>query len=99
MIFQQVRVQPVSESNQVKEFQRLQDKVIHGSSKKQKDDTNFAGMEQPYRLLQSHGITMIPVDNDTTIVENAMESGQTVVLTGIFDILFQKKKKFSSIIF
>lgn len=81
MIFQQIKVQPSSESNEVKEFQRLQEKVLHGS-KKQKEDTNFANIEQPYRLLQAHGITMIPVDNDSTIVENAMESGQTVVLTG-----------------
>lgn len=82
-IFQQIKVQPVNEPNQVREFQKIQEKVIHGSSKKYKEDTNFAEIEQPYRLLQAHGLTMIPVDNDPTIVENAMESGQTVYLTGL----------------
>ena len=34
-----------------------------------------------FQLLQAHGITMLPTDESTT-VESAMESGQTVVLTG-----------------
>lgn len=34
-----------------------------------------------FQLLQAHGITMLPNDESTT-VESAMESGQTVVLTG-----------------
>lgn len=33
-----------------------------------------------FQLLQAHGITMLPTDESTT-VESAMESGQTVVLT------------------
>jgi hypothetical protein len=33
------------------------------------------------QLLQAHGITMLPAD-DTTLVASAVESGQTVVLTG-----------------
>jgi hypothetical protein len=35
------------------------------------------------KLLQAHGITMLPAD-ETTLVASAMESGQTVVLTGKF---------------
>lgn len=38
-------------------------------------------------MLQEHGITMLPVDDDTSIVASAVESGQTVVLTGKFSIL------------
>ncbi|XP_016839081.1 GA-binding protein subunit beta-2 [Nasonia vitripennis] len=82
MSFQQIRVQAINEGDQAKEdIQRLEEKTIHLGSKKHRDVTNLAGVEQPLRLLQAHGITMIPVDNDSTIVENAMESGQTVVLT------------------
>jgi hypothetical protein len=33
------------------------------------------------QLLQAHGITMLPAD-ETTLVASAVESGQTVVLTG-----------------
>lgn len=43
-----------------------------------------------FRLLEAHGIRMIPVDDDSSIVEKAMESGRTVVLTGfvyIFKII------------
>jgi GA-binding protein transcription factor beta len=84
MVFQQIRVQPVNEVEQAKEgLQRLEDKTIHLDRKRHRDVTNLMGVEQPLRLLQAHGITMIPMDNDATIVENAMESGQTVVLTGI----------------
>lgn len=83
MSFQQIRVQAINEGDQVKEeVQRLEENTIHVGSKKHRDVTNLANVEQPLRLLQAHGITMIPVDNDSTIVENAMESGQTVVLTG-----------------
>lgn len=38
-------------------------------------------VDQPFKFLS--GITMLPLDNDSFIVENAMESGQTVVLTGL----------------
>ena len=48
--------------------------------KKQKDSTNSIEADQ-LKFLQEHGITMIPMEEDSTIVENAMESGQTVVLT------------------
>lgn len=85
MIFQKIRVQPANESQQQTNNlrQRLAGKTtIHMGSKKHRDVTNLVGAEQPLRLLQAHGITMIPMDNDATIVENAMESGQTVVLTG-----------------
>ena len=42
----------------------------------------LADLQQPLRLLEAHGITMIPVENESTIVESAMGSGRTVVLTG-----------------
>ena len=50
-----------------------------GSNKRHKD-LEAMELDQPLKFLQAHGITMM-MDNDT-IVENAMESGQTVVLTG-----------------
>lgn len=56
--------------------------LIGNSDKFSKDTTNIDSLEQPFKLLQAHGITMIPLDNDATIVESAMERGQTVVLTG-----------------
>ena len=86
MVFQQIRVQPVNEEEQIKEqLERLAENTIHIESKKHKvqDIINSTGLDHPLRFLQAHGITMIPMDNDATIVENAMESGQTVVLTGI----------------
>ena len=57
------------------------------AAKKQKDTNNLIGMEQ-LKFLQAYGITMIPMDEDSTIVENAMESGQTVVLTGVIFTTF-----------
>jgi hypothetical protein len=42
------------------------------------------------KLLQAHGITMLPAD-ETTLVASAVESGQTVVLTGKFcDVYIHK---------
>ncbi|XP_058789298.1 GA-binding protein subunit beta-2 isoform X2 [Phymastichus coffea] len=80
MSYQAIRMKPVNESEQMKDgLQRLEGRNVHPVNKKQREIINLG--EQPLRLLQAHGITMIPMENDSTIVENAMESGQTVVLT------------------
>lgn len=81
MIFQQIRMAAPSDDEQDADAELIDDLTNsdHGAMKKHKDLT---GLEQPLRLLEAHGITMIPVDNDASIVENAMESGRTVVLTG-----------------
>ncbi|XP_076237921.1 ada2a-containing complex component 3 [Calliopsis andreniformis] len=84
MIFQQIHVGPNIETDQEKEIQNI-DEITNAnninSSKKRKDVTAVGGINKQFRLLEAHGITMIPVDNDSSIVENAMESGRTVVLT------------------
>ncbi|XP_011305846.1 tankyrase-2 isoform X2 [Fopius arisanus] len=83
VIFQPIHVAPSSDDEQEKEAE-LADRIssIENSTfKKRKEMGGLSGLEQPLRLLEAHGITMIPVDNDASIVENAMESGRTVVLT------------------
>ncbi|XP_014230880.2 probable serine/threonine-protein kinase cdc7 [Trichogramma pretiosum] len=45
-----------------------------------KDLLNHIETDQ-LQFLQNHGFTMMAMDNESTIVENAMESGQTVILT------------------
>jgi hypothetical protein len=42
---------------------------------------SVSSVESNIQFLRSHGIQMLPVD-DSNIVASAMESGQTVVLTG-----------------
>ncbi|XP_034944316.1 POTE ankyrin domain family member B [Chelonus insularis] len=54
---------------------------IENSTLRNNKVLGFGNLEQPLRLLQAHGITMIPIDTDSSIVESAMESGRTVVLT------------------
>ncbi|XP_012276465.1 GA-binding protein subunit beta-1 [Orussus abietinus] len=83
MMFQPIHVSSVNDEDREKNLDNISisDNVSRSSSNKHKDGSGIAGMDQPLRLLQAHGITMIPVDNDATIVENAVESGQTVVLT------------------
>lgn len=80
MIFQQIHIG----ADQEKEVEGI-DEITHANninnSKKRKDVTAVGGVNKQFRLLEAHGITMIPVDNDSSIVENAMESGRTVVLT------------------
>lgn len=84
MIFQQIRVSP-SSSEQEKEINDIEmvDTNDTINSKKHKDITSIGNVNKQFRLLEAHGITMIPVDDDSSIVENAMESGRTVVLTGL----------------
>ncbi|XP_024946061.1 GA-binding protein subunit beta-2 isoform X2 [Cephus cinctus] len=83
MVFQQIRVSSVSDEEHEKDIECVDgiENQGHGTSYRDEDVSGVGGADQPLRLLQAHGITMIPVDNDATIVENAMESGQTVVLT------------------
>lgn len=86
MIFQQIHVGPNVDVNREKEIEsvnEITDANNINNSKKRKDVTTIAGINKQFRLLEAHGITMIPVDNDSSIVENAMESGRTVVLTGM----------------
>lgn len=85
MIFQQIHVGPNTDTDQEKEVEDMNEiananNINH--SKKRKDVTAVEGMNKQFRLLEAHGITMIPVDNDSSLVENAIESGRTVVLTG-----------------
>ncbi|KAK9303830.1 hypothetical protein QLX08_004568 [Tetragonisca angustula] len=86
MIFQQIHVGPNVDVNREKEIEsvnEITDTNNINNSKKRKDVTAIGGINKQFRLLEAHGITMIPVDNDSSIVENAMESGRTVVLTGM----------------
>lgn len=86
MIFQQIHVGSNVDVNREKEMEgvdEITDTNNINNSKKRKDVTAIGGVNKQFRLLEAHGITMIPVDNDSSIVENAMESGRTVVLTGI----------------
>ncbi|XP_032682302.1 GA-binding protein subunit beta-2 [Odontomachus brunneus] len=81
VIFQQIRVP--SGSEQEKEINNIEmiDANDTVNSKKHKDITSIGNVNKQFRLLETHGITMIPVDHESSIVENAMESGRTVVLT------------------
>lgn len=86
MIFQQIHIGPNIDADQEKDVEDM-DEISNAnnvnSGRKRKDVTAVGGVNKQFRLLEAHGITMIPVDNDSSIVENAMESGRTVVLTGM----------------
>lgn len=95
MIFQQIRVPLASDEENEREIEGVDDNGNRSQDDGEGEEETevISGVEQPLRLLQAHGITMIPVDNDSTIVENAMESGQTVVLTGAFLFLFRTDRE------
>lgn len=81
MLVQKIYLPSQNQDNQEKgNSDILKDKNIRIENRNQNIFTNISDLEQPLKLLQ--GITMIPMD-DSTLVENAMESGQTVVLTGM----------------
>lgn len=84
MIFQPIHVSSTDDNEQEKEMRNIEtiDANDITNSKKHKNNTSIADVDHQFRLLEAHGITMIPVDNESSIVENAMESGRTVVLTG-----------------
>lgn len=90
MIFQQISVSPNNtDGEQEREIEDVE--MINANnimnSKKHKD---FMSIGKQFRLLEAHGIRMIPVDDDPSIVEKAMESGRTVVLTGLFLFIYLK---------
>ncbi|XP_018350006.1 PREDICTED: ankyrin-1 [Trachymyrmex septentrionalis] len=81
MIFQQISVSPNNtDGEQEKEIEDVE--IINANNimnnKKHKD---ILSIGKQFRLLEAHGIRMIPVDDESSIVEKAMESGRTVVLT------------------
>ncbi|XP_033338921.2 ada2a-containing complex component 3 isoform X1 [Megalopta genalis] len=84
MLFQQIHVGPNTDDDQDKEVEDA-DEITNANNpnnaRKRKDIPVVGGLNKQFRLLEAHGITMIPVDNNSSIVENAMESGRTVVLT------------------
>ncbi|XP_011631415.1 GA-binding protein subunit beta-2 [Pogonomyrmex barbatus] len=80
-VFQQISISPNNtDGEQEKEFEDVE--IINANnimnSKKHKD---IISIGKQFRLLEAHGIRMIPVDDDSSIVEKAVESGRTVVLT------------------
>lgn len=83
MILQQIHVPPSTEIETEKEIKDTEEMNTNNISnnKKRKDVTTMSAVNKQFRLLEAHGITMIPMDDDASIVENAMESGRTVVLT------------------
>ncbi|XP_078050100.1 ada2a-containing complex component 3 isoform X2 [Augochlora pura] len=95
MLFQQIHVGPNADDDQDKEVEDT-DEITNASnpnnSRKRKDVPVVGGLNKQFRLLEAHGITMIPVDNNSSIVENAMESGRTVVLTGVKRLQVAGKK-------
>lgn len=89
LIFQQI---PVSsnelDDQQAKEMEGVEVIDTNNKNRKHKDMMSLGGIGKQFRLLEAHGITMIPVDDESSIVENAVESGRTVVLTGLFLFFF-----------
>ncbi|XP_012231755.2 GA-binding protein subunit beta-1 [Linepithema humile] len=84
MIFQRISVSPShTDGEQDKEIEDvgLIDTNNITNNKKHKNIMSIGSISKQFGLLEAHGITMIPVDDDSSIVENAMESGRTVVLT------------------
>lgn len=86
IFYQPIEVSPASDEEQEKEAELAEriNSIESSTFKKCKELGGLSGLEQPLRFLEAHGITMIPVDNEASIVENAMDSGRTVVLTGKF---------------
>lgn len=82
VIFQQFRVPSGSEQEKETNDIEMIDVNDTVNNKKHKDITSIGNVNKQFRLLEAHGITMIPVDHESSIVENAMEGGRTVVLTG-----------------
>ncbi|XP_014601792.1 PREDICTED: GA-binding protein subunit beta-1 isoform X3 [Polistes canadensis] len=83
MILQQIHVSPSTEVETEKQMTDAEE-IINTNNiniNKKRKDLTLSGVKNQFRLLEAHGITMIPMDDDASIVENAMESGRTVVLT------------------
>lgn len=89
MIFQQVPVNDLDDE-QEREIENIGvlDPNSITNNKRHKDAMSLGGIPSKFKLLEAHGITMIPVDDESSIVENAVESGRTVVLTGLLFFSF-----------
>lgn len=83
MVFHQISISPNNTDGEDKEIEDVETIDTNTNSKKHKDIMSIGNIGKHFRLLEAHGITMIPVDDESSIVENAMESGRTVVLTGL----------------
>ncbi|XP_072744505.1 uncharacterized protein Atac3 [Anoplolepis gracilipes] len=87
MIFHQISLSPNNtDGEQDKETEDVEmiDANTIINSKKHKDIMSIGNISKHLSrigLLEAHGITMIPIDDESSIVENAVESGRTVVLT------------------
>lgn len=83
-MFQQIPISPnIIDAEHEKEFDDIEINAVNNitNNKKYKDITSIGNFNKHFKLLE--GIRMIPVDEEeSSIVENAMESGRTVVLTG-----------------
>lgn len=103
MVFHQISISPNNtDGEQDKEIEDVEliDTNTITNSKKHKDVMSIGSISKHFRLLEAHGITMIPMDDESSIVENAMESGRTVVLTGLsFFCRYVKKKLIVFILF
>ncbi|XP_011881177.1 PREDICTED: tankyrase-2 [Vollenhovia emeryi] len=81
LIFQQISVSPnntdCEQEREIEDVEMINANNIM-NSKKHKD---LASIGKQIKLLEAHGIRMIPVEDESSIVEKAMESGRTVVLT------------------
>ncbi|EFN67625.1 GA-binding protein subunit beta-2 [Camponotus floridanus] len=83
MVFHQISISPNNTDGEDKETEDVEliDTNTITNNKKHKDIMSIGNISKQFRLLEAHGITMIPMDDESSIVENAMESGRTVVLT------------------
>ncbi|KMQ96826.1 ga-binding protein subunit beta-2 [Lasius niger] len=82
MIFHEISISPNNtdgeQDKEIEDFEMINTNTIT-NSKKHKDIMSIGSISKHFRLLE--GITMIPMDDESSIVENAVESGRTVVLT------------------
>lgn len=84
MIFHQISVSPNNtdgeQDKEIEDVEMINTNTVT-NNKKHKDIMSIGNISKHFRLLEAHGITMIPMDDESSIVENAVESGRTVVLT------------------
>lgn len=94
MIFHQISVSPNNtdgeQDKEIEDVEMINTNTVT-NNKKHKDIMSIGNISKHFRLLEAHGITMIPMDDESSIVENAVESGRTVVLTGSSSKYFKKK--------
>lgn len=77
---------------------RLNVRVLIELENNAKDIVEAANFRESIKLLQQHGITMLPTTDDTNILSSILETGHSVVLTGKWlkhnKPLFFKKMRF-----